>query len=413
MRLFLTFVALLTATISHAETTAITNAHVMDGTQDTQGVTIVIDDGTISSVATGAPAPAGARIIDAAGRPVTLSLNAAATQIGIVGLGGEDSTVSSGPLSAAFDVSRAVDPNALTIQEARAQGVARAMIFPSAGQSVFSGTGTILHLAPGKDPLEKPAAAMFAVPAADKAGGSRGAAWVSIRHALDAARSIGKTGDTPRDDALGPLNIAALRPVVDGRMPLAIMANRESDIRQSIALSRDYAIRVVVVGGAEAWRVARELASSRTAVVLDPLDDLPFTYDAVASRRNNAAILARNGVTISFMVSGQTVYLSYNVATALREGAGLAVANGLPRAEALRAITTAPSLIWTGKVQSGLVPGTVADLVIWDGDPLEPSSAPDLVFIAGKEISTVTHRTRLRDRYHPSRMNDALPPAYR
>ena len=171
---------------------------------------------------------------------------------------------------------------------------------------------------------------------------------------------------------------------------------------------------VVIVGGAEAWRVADLLAARHVPVILDPLDDLPVSFDALGSRRDNAALLARAGVTISFCVSGQTIYLSYNVGPALREGAGIAVANGLPYADALRAITQTPARIWHDPTVPGpaggpvagvagtLVPGAAADLVLWDGDPLEPSSAPVMVLARGREISLQTRQTLLRDRYRPA-----------
>ncbi|MCB2061266.1 MAG: amidohydrolase family protein [Novosphingobium sp.] len=417
MRLLLLLLLALLSAPAWAQTIAITNARLIDGTRDEAGVTIVISGGKVESIASGGAAPAGARTIDAGGQPVTSTLFAAATQIGLVGLGGapdtDDRGVTSGPLGAAFDVSRAVDPNALTIQEARAQGVSRAMIFPNAGNGVFAGTGALLHLDPGPDPVRKARAAMFASGDGKEAGGSRGAVWTLIRNALDEAKRPAGTGNAPRDDLLNPVDIAALQPVVAGRMPLAIAVNREADIRQAAAIAADYGIRVVIIGGAEAWRAADLLAARGIAVILDPLDELPFSYAVVGARRDNAALLAKAGVPIAFMVSGQGIYLSWDVGPALREGAGIAVANGLPYSDALQAITTAPARIWTGASTPALAPGAQADLVIWDGDPLEPSSAPAHVIIGGREISLETRQTLLRDRYHPGRRNDPLPPGYR
>ena len=84
------------------------------------------------------------------------------------------------------------------------------------------------------------------------------------------------------------------------------------------------------------------------------------------------------------------------------EGAGLAVANGLPYVEGLRSITSAPAKIWSVDDRSGtLAPGMEADLVLWDGDPLEPSTLPTAVLVQGREVSLVTHQSRLRDRYLP------------
>ena len=417
MKALLAAVLFLVAMPAAAQTIAITNARVMDADRDERGMTIIVRDGRIATVSRGAPVPEGASIIDAAGQPVTPALAAAATQIGLVGMGGapntQDASVSGGSSGAALDASLAIDGNALTIEEARAGGVAWAMIYLTANDAVFAGTGAILRLAPDTPAVSAARAAMIARPSAQSGNGSRAAAWTSLRNALQEAAAPATTSNTPRDDMLGPADLAALRPVVRGAMPLALLVDREADIRQAIAVGRDFGIRVVIVGGAEAWRVADELAASNVGVVLDPLDDLPFTYQTLGARRDNAAILSRAGVPIAFMVSGQTIYLSYNVGTALREGAGLAAANGLPRGEALRAITSGPAQVWTGTAGQGLAVGAPGDLVVWDGDPLEPASAPRHVVIAGTDVSRVTRQTLLRDRYHPSHNEAPLPPAYR
>lgn len=411
MKRFLVIAALLIAQPVKAETVAVVGAKLWAGTgaQPLDDATIVITDGRIVSIGKDSP-PQGVRIIRAEGAAVTAPLMAAATQIGLIEVASasdtDDRSLASGPLGAAFDVSTAVDANGLTIQEARSQGVGRAMIFP--GQSangVFSGRGALLRLTRSPEIVAKPRAAMFAVAggsAADVAGGSRGAVWSLLRNALDEARVYKmRTGATgPRDQLLNHLDADALLPVLDRRIPLGISANREADIRQAISLARDYSIRIVIIGGAEAWRAAPALAAAGIPVVLDPLDELPTSHDAIGSRRDNAAILSKAGVPIAFSVSGQGIYLSYNVGPALREGAGIAVANGLPYAEALKAITQAPARIW-GDEAGVLAVGGRADLVVWDGDPLEPSSAPLAIFIDGQEISRVTRQTLLRDRYAP------------
>lgn len=420
MRLLTLLMLALISAPAGAQTLAITNARLLDGTQEVVDATIILRDGRVVSISSGGAAPADARTIDAEGRPVTPTLFAAATQIGLIGLGGasdtDDSSVGPNSVGAAFDVSRGVDPNALSIQEARSQGVSRALVFPGSGPGLFAGTGALLHLDPRSDTLERSRAAMFAggASAIEAAGGSRGAMWTLIRHALNRARDATdeNASDRPRDHLLDPLNIAALRPVIAGTIPLAIIANKEVDIRQAAAIGSDYGIRTVIVGGAEAWRVADLLAASDIPVILDPLDELPTSYEVVGARRDNAAILARAGVTIAFSVSGQGIYLSWNVGPALREGAGIAVANGLPYSEALRAITSTPAQIWSAGETTDLAIGAPADLVIWDDDPLEPSSAPAHVIIAGQEISLRTRQTLLRDRYHPAR-NNSVPGGYR
>jgi imidazolonepropionase-like amidohydrolase len=210
------------------------------------------------------------------------------------------------------------------------------------------------------------------------------------------------------------VDIEALLPVLEKRVPLAVVAQREADIRQALAVGKDFGISIVIVGGAEAWRAAGLLASRHVPVVLDPLDELPVSYDTLGARRDNAKILAEAGVTIGFMVSAQGIYLSYDVGTALREGAGIAAANGLPYAQALRAITHDAARIWGDPVPAGtLVPGGAADLVVWDGDPLEAASAPVAILLNGNEISLRTRQTLLRDRYRPASIERPSAPTGR
>ena len=164
--------------------------------------------------------------------------------------------------------------------------------------------------------------------------------------------------------------------------------------------------------GERAVRLRQADGGTVRVLGLDPQADLPQTFDAIGARLDNAALLARAGVTIAFSVSGNGIYLSYDAGIDMREGAGIAVANGLPYADALSAITKGPAAIWGIDHGGTLAPGADADLVIWDGDPLEPASAPLAVFIDGVEASLATRQTALRDRYAPGRQ-DAMPPAYR
>lgn len=417
---------LLIASSAQADSIAITGAEVWTNAADApiRNATIVISGGRIVSIQSAQPPPPAARVIEATGRIVTPPLDAAATQIGLVEVASasdtDDRAVHSGPLGAAFDVSLGVDANDLVIQQARAAGVARALVFPDpAGNGVFAGQAARLNLAERSAIVERARVALFMTAggsAAHTAGGSRAAIWGQLRNALAEARSLRGSPSSfkPRDQLLNHVDIEALSPVLAKRVPLAVAAQREADIRQALAVGRDFGIYVVIVGGAEAWRAANELASGHVPVILDPLDDLPVSYDAVGARRDNARILAAAGVTIGFLVSGQGIYLSYNVGPALREGAGIAVANGLPYSQALRAITQNAGRIWLDPAPAGtLVPGAAADLVIWDGDPLEPASAPVAMFLRGSEISLRTRQTLLRDRYRPAREERRSAPANR
>lgn len=223
-----------------------------------------------------------------------------------------------------------------------------------------------------------------------------------LRKALDEARTAREDGDERRDlgDALDAADFAALEPVLAGSMPLVIRARRESDIRNAVALSQEFDIRVIVYEGTEAWRAAELLAAHGVPVLLDPADNLPRRFDEIGARLDNAALLHAAGVPLGFYASG--IHMSHNAGLELRQRVGLAVANGLPRRAALAAVTSGAARIWGVASHAGVLEtGRVADLVVWDGDPFEVTTAPVMVLVDGREASLDTRQKQLAERYHP------------
>jgi imidazolonepropionase-like amidohydrolase len=278
------------------------------------------------------------------------------------------------------------------------------------------GQAALLCLWPTDRLLDRAGVAMF-VQAGGAAvagvGGSRSAVWILLRNALEEARRYrpAKGVGGPRDQLLGRLDAEALQPVVAGQMPLAIVADRESDIREAIRLHDDLGLPVMLYGGAEAWRVAGELASRAIPVMLDPTLNVPASFDAMGARLDNAAILQRAGVRIAFSVSA--FHRSYNAGSGARLGAGLAVANGLPWIDALRGLTTVPAALFgLGGRYGTLRRGMDADVVIWDGDPLEPTSTPVRVWVRGSPASLDSRQAELARRYSPLE-HPEWPAAYR
>ncbi|MBS0417050.1 MAG: amidohydrolase family protein [Proteobacteria bacterium] len=414
IRLLLVLVALLAASTAGAESWAITGARTwtMTSAAPVDNATIVIEEGRVVSVTAGGVPPKSARVVKADGRVVTPALVDAATQIGMGEVGGiadeRGASVTKGPLGPAFEVQYAFDFADQAVRQARADGVAWATIYPdSSANAPFDGTAAIVHLGSRVAQVTRARSAMFATVGGGTAAagiGSRAGSWQLLRNALEEARAYrpGAHGGSPRDQMLNHLDAEALAPVLAGTMPLVIATNRASDITQALALAREYRLRLVIFGGAEAWARADALAAAHVPVILDPMADLPDSYDTIGARRDNAAILARAGVPMAFSVSGQGVYRSWNAGPSMREGAGNAVAAGLPYNEALAAITSGAARVMGLDAKVGtLAPGADADLVIWDGDPLEPSSAPLQLYAAGEEVSLSTRQTMLRDRYAP------------
>jgi imidazolonepropionase-like amidohydrolase len=179
---------------------------------------------------------------------------------------------------------------------------------------------------------------------------------------------------------------------------IAVRVERATDIRQVLAYLQKQGARPVVIGGAQAWRVAGPLAQAKVPVVLDPLVDLPDSFDQIGATLENAARLHQAGVRIAFTNLNDGTHNARKV----RQAAGVAVAHGLPRDAALAALTSNPAEIFGVGAEFGrIAPGYVADLVLWSGDPLEVTTVAEQVWIDGRPQSMRSRQTELRDRYRP------------
>jgi len=391
-----------------AETIAITGGKLetMGPAGTVPNGTVLIVDGRISAVGVGIPIPGEARRIDAHGRVVTPGLFNSLTRLGLVEVsaveGTADSEVKSDRITAAFDVAEALNPRSTLIAVNRIDGLTRAVVAPSAGNSLIAGQGAVIHLGAPADLLVRERVAMFAFlgeRGAELTGGARSAAILRLREVLqDAAdfaanRKAFDSGDR-REYSLSRLDLEALVPVMRGELPLVVTADRASDIVAALRLAKELELRLILAGVAEGWMVAGEIAAADVPVLVEPLDNLPSSFEQLGATIANAARLRTAGVRVAFM--NGDAHNARNV----RQSAGNAVANGMTWHDALAALTTVPASIWGIAERYGsLEPGKDADLVIWDGDPLEVTTYADVVLIRGVEIPMESRQTLLRDRY--------------
>jgi imidazolonepropionase-like amidohydrolase len=416
---FLVLAGTLAALPALAETVAITGATVHTlGPQGTiQNGTVVIENGRIRAVGANVQVPAGARTIDARGKVVTPGLFDSLSRLGLVEVnaveGSQDARVEDDRITAAFNVADALNPHSTLIPVNRVDGLTRAVVAPNTGNSLIAGQGAIIHLGGPGDYLLRSPVAMFASlgeAGAQLSGGSRAASMLRLREAFQDAldyaanRKSFEQGDR-REYALSRLDLEALLPVVRGELPLVVNVNRASDIQAALRMAKEFNLKLILSGVSEAWRVARDIAAAKVPVLLNPMDNLPGSFELLGATLENAARLHKAGVTVAF-ASGD----AHN-ARNIKQAAGNAVAYGLPWEAALAAMTTVPARIWGLADRYGtLEPGKDADVVIWDGDPLEITTYPDAVFIRGQAIPMENRQTRLRDRYKD--LNQPLPPAY-
>lgn len=384
---------------------------------------VLIDGGKIVQVGPNLTPPDGAKIINAHGKPVTPGLMASWTQLGIdeVDLVAEtnDTAANQKLDSAAFDVADAVNPNSTLIPVARIAGVTRSLTAPAACGEVFCGTAAVLHLGLGPDLIVKRQAGVLVdlePTGGAKQPNSRPDIWAKFRETLEDARDYWaqragyhRPGGA-RDQRSFRIDLDALGPVIQGTEPLIVRADRASAIRQIVQFAQANRLKLIIVGGGEAWEVARDLAQAQVPVVIDTETNLPASFSDLGATLRGAARLDAAGVTV--VLQPQSNDPSHYART-ITQIAGNAVANGMRWDHALAAITRNPAQVWgIADTYGTLETGKDADVVIWDGDPLNVTSAPTAVFIRGANIPLVSRQTKLRDRYR--NLKRKYPPfAYR
>ncbi|MFN3943863.1 MAG: amidohydrolase family protein [Allosphingosinicella sp.] len=449
--------ALLAAAPVSAQTIAITGGRVVlgDGSEPIDGGTVVIRDGRVVAAGAGVAVPAGAQVVDASGRWVTPGIVAGFSRIGLIEVdavsGTNDTAAAQGPFSAAIDITPAVNPEASSIAVNRAAGVTRAVVAPVTARSIFAGQGAVIDLGADMRPITRGRHFQFVElgeRGASVAGGSRPSAHALLRNALREAgqlrypisggggqprervgvsqpqledqpdfRMFEPTGPRPTDVLLTRFDAAALVPVVRGEQLLLVHVNRASDILQTLALSREFPnLRLVLVGASEGWRVAREIAAARVPVIANALESLPSSFEQVSATQSNVGRMRAAGVNVAIgMINdneARQIRLSTQYAGNLVALTRIPGHTGLSWGEAFAAISARPAeaLGLDGEIGS-LRPGRRADVVIWDGDPLELTSGVQAVWIDGVAQPLENRQTRLRDRYRTATESE-LPKAY-
>jgi len=396
-----------------AQTIAITGGTVYPASgPKLANATVLIRDGRIAAVGTNVSVPSDATRIDATGKWVTPGLIDGAGQLGLVEIsavpGTREASVQGDTIAAAFNVAEGINPASTLIPVNRIEGVTTALAVPVghlvSGQAVLIDLdGTTIEQMIVKSPVG--VVVDLSESGKDEAGGSRAGSADRVRRVFrDALEYERRKTDFGRAQ-MRPLSasaadLEALLPVLHGREPLIAVANRRSDIETALRLAREFKLKLVLSGGAEGLENASAIAAAGVPVLVEPMDNIP-SYDALGIRYENAALLAKAGVTIALMETD--THKSHD----LRQQAGNAVSYGMTWDQALRAVTATPAQIFGVADRYGsLEPGKVANVVVWTGDPFEFSTGVEHVLIRGKEIPLRSRQTELFERYKK------LPPAY-
>lgn len=389
-----------------AQDFAIVNAKVWTGT-DTgtlDNATIYVSDGEIAGLGVNFAAPSGTDLIDANGNWVTPGIFSPISRTGLVEVGAEDSTndtsAATTELSVALRAADGFNPAATSVAVTRIEGVTRIAVAPSNGASMIAGQGFVADTSGAADSIVDERAFVYinlGEGGAGLAGGSRPAAWAALRGAFADARGYPARFMAHNEgDTLTRTDAQAFGPAVRGQQLILIAAHRASDLRMIMDLKAENPnLNIAIVGADEGWIVADELAAAGIPVIIDPYSNLPASFSQLGATSRNAERLIAAGVPTAFTHAS---FDSQQARLAL-QSAGNAVANGVNYDDAMAALTVVPAAIFGLDNYGTIARGSMADLVIWDGDPLEVSSAPTAVFINGEAQSLESRQTKLRDRY--------------
>jgi len=395
---------------AQSEAIMIRGATVHTMTQDgtLENTDVFISGGEIQRIGRNLPVPQDDfYVFNAEGKPLTPGFFAGISSIGITEVSmveeSSDSSLALKEMRPEFDVVPAFNPNSSLIPVTRIEGFSFTLLGAGAKGSIFGGQGQLVALDGGYESFVGKPVLFINVgrDASGLSGGSRAAQWMLLNQAMAEADSPPTYNEATLLTRAGRGTLSAY--ANEGKVVFNV--DRASDILETLRFAKRFGLDLVISGGTEAWMVARQLASAKVPVLLDPLVNLPGNFDKLGARLDNAAILEAAGVTVVISGAG-----SHN-ARKQRQMAGNAVSHGLPHDAGIAALTSNPARVFGVSDQQGRIQkNNAANVVLWSGDPLEVTSAAEIVIINGKLIPMESRQTKLRDRYLPE--NPKMPRAY-
>jgi imidazolonepropionase-like amidohydrolase len=385
---------------------------------DVAGGSVLVIDGKIAEVGLKVTAPKGVRVIDARGLHVYPGLIDSGTQIGLSEVSSvreTSDTTEIGDFNPQLRAIIAINPASEHIPVVRANGITTVVSTPSGG--VLAGQAALVHLDGWtweEMEIRRSAAMVLNFPAID-AGGRRGGGGppgrsapfaevrreyekklAELRQFFESARRYRQAKLAASPGFRTDVKLEAMIPVLEGKLPVAVVAVRERAIREALQFAEKEKIRMILAEPREAAKLAAEIKAKNVPVILGPTQTAPLNeddpYDAPYTL---PAELHKAGIKFALGTFGNQFArnLPYNAAQA--------VAYGLPALEGLKAITLNAAEIWGIADQYGsLDRGKWADMMVTDGDPLEVRTEVKQLFIQGREVSLDNKHLRLYQQYN-------------
>lgn len=411
---------------SGTDTYAITNARIVtvSGPVIEKG-TVVIRDGLITAVGANVTAPADARVVDGTGLTVYPGLIDANTSLGVAepsptpaaspGQGGGflaallrpptvSSTNSTQPVGLQPEVlvEDLIRPGGDPIETERSAGITTALTVPRTG--IWIGQSALINLAgeTSQQMIVRSPVAMHVgfTPLRGGYPGSLLGVFAQLRQMLHDA---GRYREAQRVYEQSPRglrrpshdrSLEALLPVLDGRIPVVMYADREREVQRALDLADEFKLKAMIAGGLESWKLAERLQKAnvpvllslnfpkRTTAALPEADPEPLRVlrERVEAPKT-AGRLATAKVRFAFQSGGMTPITDFVV------NAAKAIESGLSKEEALRAFTLRSAEIFGVADRLGSIEtGKIANLTVTRGDLFDRNSRITHVFIDGRPI---------------------------
>ncbi len=381
---------------------------------------VLVRDGKIAEVGARIAAPRGARVIELKGLHIYPGMIDSDTEIGLTEIEAvrEMSDIADiGLFKPQLRAATAVNPASEHIPVTRANGITSVITSPGGG--IVAGQCVLMHLngwtmedmavrAPAAMRLEYPnirTPNRFA--AAETPGRASAYADAKKRYEqqlrelddfMESARRYRQAKAAAGPDFETDLKLEAMIPVLDGKLPMLIRADKEKTIKEAIAFADKQKVHMILERGEEAWKVAAELKAHNIPVILPPTLRLPDEEDDPYDKPFSLpGELYKAGVKIAFASFGPG---AEDNPRNLPYEASAAVGFGLPQEEALKAVTLYAAQIWGVDGELGSIDkGKWADLIVTDGDPLETRTQIKQMFIKGAPVDLDNKHHRLYEEY--------------
>jgi len=368
---------------------------------------VLIQDGLISAVGDRVPVPDGVPAVDVGGLWVLPGLVEAHGHVGVheegVGWAGEDTNELTDPVGARFRALDAINPADEGFRDALAGGVTSVVVKPGSGNPIGGQTVALKTWGRMVDEM------VFAQPCSVKSAlgenpkrvygekkqtpSTRLGVAAVIREAFRRAQDYrGKRDDAAREGKAfdRDLDLEVLASVLARDLPWCQHTHRADDIATAIRLADEFGYRLVINHGTEAYLLADVLAARDIPVILGPLLTSRSKVEVNQRSLRNPALLAEAGVQIALTTDHPVVPINFLIYQVI-----LSVKEGLDRETALRSVTLNPAQMLGLDARVGsLKPGLDADVVVWDGDPLDIMSRARRVLIEGRQVYTYDESTR-------------------